>query len=186
MPHLQEPAISEEHWAHLSSFYEYLDQIKMEECTECNEKWFDMEVVEWMCKWCRQASGAPPLYTDANNLDVGLVPDHLPELTQIEELLIARVHVHLQVWQVKGQQYKYRSHVVDFMQNTPKIYHKLPLLPRDLDVSGSRPFYFGSVWANSPRLCYSSLHLDLKRLAARLSDGLTDLFACGDRWWPRG
>lgn len=37
-------------------------------------------------------------------MDPGDAPD-LPELTEIEEQLIARVHVAVQVRQVRGQQY---------------------------------------------------------------------------------
>jgi uncharacterized protein DUF6570 len=52
------------------------------------------------------------------------MPD-LPVFTQFEEMLIARVEVR----QVRGQQYKYSGHVVNFLRNTGKIYDKLPLLP---------------------------------------------------------
>ena len=96
---------------------------------------------ERICKRCvaRERSEKCPLFTERNCLDVGSIPEHLSELTQIEEHLIARLHVHIQVWQVKGQQFKYKSHVVTFMQNTAKVYNKLPLLPSDLNVSCSEP-----------------------------------------------
>ena len=59
-----------------------------------------MDVVLHICSHYRKraARGLPPLHTFENNADVGSVPEQLPELTQIEEQLIARVHVHLQVW----------------------------------------------------------------------------------------
>ena len=136
---LQEPAVSEEHWGYITDFYERLPQIKREECTICNENWYNLKVENGVCSRCRQRAknSQPALFTAANHLDVGAVPPHLPQLTQIEEQLIARVHVHLQVWQIKGQQYKYKHHIVNFMQNTTKVYDKLPLLVTDLDVSRS-------------------------------------------------
>ena len=47
----------------------------------------------------------PFLFSDANNMDPGTMPEHLPTLTEVEEMIIARVHVHLQVARVRGQQY---------------------------------------------------------------------------------
>ena len=134
---LQEPAITREHWGFVEDFYTQLAQVRRQTCADCKENWFDLKLVNGVCDPCRRRarSGKPKLYTVANNADVGTVPEQLPELTQIEEQLIARVHVHLQVWQVKGQQYKYKSYVVNFMQNTSKVYNKLPLLPEDLNVS---------------------------------------------------
>ena len=134
---LQEPAVSEEHWGYITDFYERLPQIKREECTICNENWYNLKVENGVCSQCRQwaKNSQPALFTAANHLDVSAVPPHLPQLTQIEEQLIAQVHVHLQVWQIKGQQYKYKHHIVNFMQNTTKVYDKLPLLVTDLDVS---------------------------------------------------
>jgi len=134
---MQEPAVSEEQWGYIADFYRAVGKLVQETCIRCNEKWFEMHLIDGVCQTCRQIDkkGGIHLYTPENKADVGLVPGHLPKLTEIEEMLIARVHVHVQVWQVKGQQYKYKSHVVNFMQNTAKIYDRLPLLPTDLDVS---------------------------------------------------
>ena len=38
-----------------------------------------------------------PLFSESNKLDLGPIPSFLPILTAVEELLIARVYVHLQV-----------------------------------------------------------------------------------------
>ncbi|EDN09817.1 predicted protein [Histoplasma mississippiense (nom. inval.)] len=73
-----------------------------------------------------------------NNLDPGQVPD-LPSISQVEEMLIARVHVFVEIRQVRGQQYKYKGHVVNFLQDTDRIYNSLPLLPKDLDIIVLRP-----------------------------------------------
>ena len=81
----------------------------------------------------------PFLFGDANNMDPGTVPEHLPTLTEVEEMIITRVHVHLQVARVRGQQYRYTGHVVCFGQNTPKTWKQLPLLPVELDILIIRP-----------------------------------------------
>jgi len=62
----------------------------------------------------------PPLFSKSNGLNLGPVPGFLPILTAVEELLITRVYVHLQVVRVRGQQHRYTSHVYYFSQNTLK------------------------------------------------------------------
>jgi hypothetical protein len=37
-----------------------------------------------------------------NNMDLGAFPNQLPELTMVEQILIARVHVSVEVYQVRG------------------------------------------------------------------------------------
>ena len=64
----------------------------------------------------------PFLFSDANNMDPGAIPEYLPILTKVEEMIITRVHVHLQVARVRGQQYRYTGHVVYFGQNTLKTW----------------------------------------------------------------
>ena len=61
-----------------------------------------------ICKACIKDANSlkdltlPPLFGDSNGLDLGPVPGFLPILTAVEELLIARVYVHLQVVRVCG------------------------------------------------------------------------------------
>jgi hypothetical protein len=78
-------------------------------------------------------------FSHANCLDPGGMPAGLPELTQIEEMLIARVHPSVEVRKVRGAQFRYTGHVVNFMRDVARVYDNLPLLPRDLDVTVLRP-----------------------------------------------
>ena len=81
----------------------------------------------------------PFLFSDANNIDPGAVPKHLPTLTKVKEMIIARIHVHLQVVRVYRQQYRYTGYVVYFGQNTLKTWKQLPLLPAELNILIIRP-----------------------------------------------
>ena len=72
-------------------------------------------------------------------MEIGAIPAHLPILTQTEEMLIARAHVHVQVRRIRGHQYKYSGHTVNFMQDNMKLYDRLPLLPANLDIVLLRP-----------------------------------------------
>ena len=99
-PSLHDPAISEEYWGYISDFYQNLAQLRQDECVRCNEKWFDMKLnSEQICKRCIawERSEKHPLFTECNHLDVSSVPEHLSELTQVEEHLIAHLHIHIQL-----------------------------------------------------------------------------------------
>ena len=79
-----------------------------------------------VCKACIKDANSlkdptlPPLFSESNGLNLGPIPGFLPILTAVEELLIARVYIHLQVVRVRGQQHRYTSYVYYFGQNTPK------------------------------------------------------------------
>ena len=72
-------------------------------------------------------------------MDPGEAPEHLPALSQVEEMLIARVHLHLEAKRIRGLRYQYTDHTVCFMKNSTKLYDTLPLLPRHLDLFLLRP-----------------------------------------------
>lgn len=54
-------------------------------------------------------------------------------------MLIALVYVHVQIFQYRGQQYKYRGHIINFLRDTGSVYTQLPLLPQELDIVILRP-----------------------------------------------
>ena len=64
-----------------------------------------------MCKACVKDTKSlkylsePFLFSDMNNMDLGAVSEYLPTLTEVKEIIIAYIHIHLQVAQVYGQQY---------------------------------------------------------------------------------
>jgi hypothetical protein len=45
----------------------------------------------------------PFLFGDVNNIDPGTMPKYLPTLTEVKEIIIAYVYVHLQVARVYRQ-----------------------------------------------------------------------------------
>ncbi|KJZ68728.1 hypothetical protein HIM_11880 [Hirsutella minnesotensis 3608] len=80
-----------------------------------------------------------PLFSATIGHDAVQGPARLPELTPTEEALIARVHVHVNIMLVRGQQYKYRGHVVHFLREVGLVYNQLPLLPPELNTVLLRP-----------------------------------------------
>jgi hypothetical protein len=62
-------------------------------------------------------------------MDPRVLPAHLPILTQIKEMVIARSHVQMVLYRYRGHQYHYSGHCVSFMQNMIKTVDVLPNLP---------------------------------------------------------
>ena len=62
-----------------------------------------------ICKACIKDADSlkdptlPPLFSKSNGLNLGPISSFLPILTAVEELLITRVYVYLQVVRVRGQ-----------------------------------------------------------------------------------
>jgi hypothetical protein len=143
---LDQPALADGDIAYIAKFYTELAKVKMETCNTCNRCWFDLKVFQNECEVCRKErqhfSGLPdwvPLYGAANNMDPGLMPPELPTLIRTEEMLLARVHVFIEVRQYRGVQYKYRGHVCHFAVNSGRVFSRLPVLPQDLDILILKP-----------------------------------------------
>ncbi|KAJ5942032.1 hypothetical protein N7516_002200 [Penicillium verrucosum] len=80
-----------------------------------------MELADGVCSNYRKADRgqdqAVGLFSALNNMQPDEMPPMLPELTQMEEILISRVHVFLEVRLIRGQQYRYQGHVVHFLRD---------------------------------------------------------------------
>ncbi|KAH6988597.1 hypothetical protein EDB80DRAFT_654786 [Ilyonectria destructans] len=83
----------------MREFYTALTDDKMHSCIRCQERWFDMKRNSSKSCSCyisrdkERAPNEPYFFSAANNLDFGELPGNLPDLTMVEEMLIARVHV---------------------------------------------------------------------------------------------
>jgi hypothetical protein len=128
-----------------ASFDSAMADLKMETCSRCHECWFqkglDQDGICTKClnKDCKIKSGDPFFYSEANEMDPGVAPAHLPTLSMIEGMIIAKVHVSVNVLTIRGGKHKYRGHVVHFLKDIGSICRKLPLLPPDLDVVILKP-----------------------------------------------
>jgi len=140
-----DPALSEQDWKYMQVFQARLAKDVMEYCSRCKESWFNTGVASKVCKKCRTSrdkskkDDEPFLMSDENHMDPKAFPLNLPKLSQVEEMLIAKVHTFVEVHQVRGQQYKYSGHVCNFLRDVGKVYDKLPLLPKDLEIILLKP-----------------------------------------------
>ena len=67
-------------------------------------------------------------------MDLGDVPEELRGLTQIEEMLIAQIFLIISVYCLRGDQYAYHDHVINFPQDVQKFATCLPHHLLTLDV----------------------------------------------------
>ena len=92
-------------------FDEALAADKMNRCERCKRRWFDVELKDdGICKHChgkddKKRLDEPFFYSEGNYLDFGDVPDFLPALHPVEEMVIARVHVSVNVFSVSVRFY---------------------------------------------------------------------------------
>lgn len=143
--HFSLPALSPEDEARRQEFLKALDEVQMTTCSRCKERWFDMKLKESVCHRCERhdsdnrRNGVVFLWSAENDMDPGEVDAALPVLTQTEEMLIARVHVYVEVRQIRGAQYRYTGNVVNFYRKSSALFAKLPQLPENIDVLILKP-----------------------------------------------
>jgi hypothetical protein len=159
---MRAPAVSERVWAILQQWMRRLDKKQMYHCERCKELWFDVKLVQVVCppwrRCCRGTHGvcdrciakdrdvleSPDeeslyLYSHANLMDPGDIPSSLPALTDIEQLMIAPIHVSMHVAHIKGAQYRYKGHVMTFLRDVPDIVTRLPRLPANCNIVLIKP-----------------------------------------------
>ncbi|KAJ5135751.1 uncharacterized protein N7515_005029 [Penicillium bovifimosum] len=143
--------LTDSQWALVRNSQTTLQETSMETCIRCDERWFNLKCgkkgsFRGVCRKCRtkdkqedrkeNPSERTYFYSQRNNMRSDDVPSHLPVLTQVEEMLISRVHTIIEVRQVRGQKYFYRGHVAYFLVDIPRVYDRLPLLPCELELGG--------------------------------------------------
>lgn len=62
------------------------------------------------------------------------IPPQLRNLTQLEEMMIAKVHPIIMIYIVRGGQRKTKNHVINFPQNVTRFANTLPLLPNEIPL----------------------------------------------------
>ena len=85
----------------------------------------------YLCNYCEKH---PYHLTAQNNMSLGPSFDALNCLTDIERMLVARVHPIVQVYTARTGQTAYVGHVVNLRNNVDKWYDNLPPHPRDLPI----------------------------------------------------
>ncbi len=117
----------------LKKFRNKMDNIKHVICPVCNESCPSIVLVNGKCRWCHSKKMSNR-FSEENNMDPGEVPEELQDLTEIEEMLIAKAFTVMSVYRLRGGQYGYRGNVINFPQDVHELATRLPRHPLSLEI----------------------------------------------------
>ncbi|KAF7329237.1 hypothetical protein MKEN_00184400 [Mycena kentingensis (nom. inval.)] len=134
----EDPALSANETRHLKNFDDALDDIRISRCVCCHEEGFHIKLkTATTCTRCHSDKGTIKKWSDENNVNPvhqSDLPACLKNLTEIEEMLIARVKPVMQVRWTRGRQLCYKDHIINFQQDIADVAHRLPRLPEEIDM----------------------------------------------------
>jgi hypothetical protein len=101
-------------WEQIKKFRSILQAKYIEICSRCKEQWFQIGLAIKgdnisLYKACIKDTNSfkdptlPPLFSESNGLNPKPIPGFLLIFTAVEELLITRIYIYLQVVYVRGQ-----------------------------------------------------------------------------------
>ena len=96
------------------------------QCNVCQEAWtnknINIDEKFHVCTHCKIDYETPKKISAENNMDPGLVPPELSDLTQCEEMLIVRAFPVMQVYVRKGYDtVSYKRHVLPLPRNVQNV-----------------------------------------------------------------
>ena len=107
-------------------------------CTICHEAW-PLKSKPWspdsyVCSRCVRDKKSPTKFSVGYSMIPSAVPPELQNLTQVEEMLIARALPIMRVYIKPGGQRGYSGHCINLPQNVKTLATSLPRYPKDLSV----------------------------------------------------
>ena len=103
-------------------------------CEVCKERRLEGKGTGNLCTRCRRDKKVPKVWSDENNMDPMCVPEELSDMSDAEQMLIARlaptVHVHM----LKHGGIASRGHCIAFPQAVQEPATILPRLPAEVDI----------------------------------------------------
>jgi hypothetical protein len=105
-------------------FGKKLYDIKWNSCGKCKTKQLG---VRFNC-YCKKK-----YILNSELMKICPIPEELQKLTLVEELLVSIVHPVIRIYRLRGGQYSYGGHVINFFQDLPSFASKLPHALADLN-----------------------------------------------------
>ena len=121
--------------ANISKFHNSL-QFHMIQCTICQVAWplKSKPKSSYVCSRCSRDKKSPRKFSVENSMIPSSIPPELKNLTQIEEMLIARALPIMRVYIKPGGQRGFSGHCINQPQNVTELATSLPRYPKDLAV----------------------------------------------------
>ena len=104
----------------MAEFHDTMNSLEHRQCVTCKETWpskqrFNPQIFE--CLRCKRDNRNPKLYSQENDMDPGILPAELQDLTDIEEMLVARACPIMCVYRKHGGKRGYKGHVLNLSQD---------------------------------------------------------------------
>ncbi len=130
-------SVEEQCWAktNIKKFHKSVQYI-VSHCTVCQEAWplKSKPRSPYVCSRCSRDKKSPKKFSCENSMIPSPVPHELQNLTQIEEMLIARALPIMRVYIKPGGQRGYSGHCINLPQNVTELATSLPRYPKDVAV----------------------------------------------------
>ena len=135
----ENPPLHEQEWAQeeLAAFHRYEESLQHAHCPVCKEAWpvsNNKRGADQTCTRCKRDKSKCRLFSSENDMDPGNVPPELQELTEVEEMLIARAFPIMCVYRKHGGQRGYKGHVLNLPQDVQGFLNPLPANVSELPV----------------------------------------------------
>ena len=129
--------IEEQCWAktNINKFHKSVN-FSISQCTICQEAWplKSKPRSPYICSRCSRDKKSQKKFSCENSMIPSHIPHELQNLTQIEEMLIARALPIMRVYIKPGGQTGYSGHCINLPQNITELATSLPRYPKDLAV----------------------------------------------------
>ena len=130
--------IEEQCWAktNINKFHKSVKYI-VSQCTVYQEAWplkSKLRTPAYVCSRCCRDKKSSKKFSSENSMIPSKVPHELQNLTQTEEMLIARALPIMRVYIKPGGQRGYSGHCINLPQNVTELATSLPRYPKDLAV----------------------------------------------------
>ena len=171
----------------------------LQQCSICREVWpvrsktaeFHRSVQTVQeCLHCQRDKYIPKKFSKANNMDPGKVPQCLQGLTQVEEMLIARVSPIMLLYRKHGGQRGYKGHILNLSQDIQSLVDKLPqdisnlpiVIPRRVGTNDTysdfkvhkHKILTALQWLKQHNPFYKSITIDYKMIDTLPEDGVPE------------
>ena len=156
-------------------------------CSICNERRINLTIKDGMCLRCYQDKVPVKMFSNDNNMNLGVVPPELADLSIIEQQLIARISPCISIHMLKHGSLAASGHCVSFPQEVNEPCKILPLLPSDVQIIKVRKQGKNDIskdfkvrhfkvqhsleWLKKNNPVYADITISLERLSLLPTDG---------------
>ena len=123
----------------IKNFLAELSSLETLYCSCCHHRWWDVKIADeanGICVNCvktKEQYGAAHFGAD-NDMDPRPLPEHLPRLSTVEEMIVSLVCPVMKAYRLKGGMLGYKGNVINFSQDVVEFAKSLPRRVNEVPV----------------------------------------------------